>query len=295
MQNAVRVAAILPVCAVLLGCGAGGDDNKAVGYAGPDEIAQTMRQTAPQSGPQRLADGVWLGTDADGRPAFALVSGQNAVKDEDRQLFYLAVGTGTGNYVPTHTGFATSKNGDIWADHIMAFTDLVHLGVRGHVSISSKLNSEIYFHDTSATMTKYILSYSNENYRISGFDKLQGNYSNAAQTPHGRPACRRCGTQFVKIDQHGSLAGRIAGCSLNGTLSVIDRGRNLYRLNLNVKSDSAASSCLVGSRTTDEVHLTGLAALAPLQDGPAPRLVFSTATSLPGGAMAMVAGAIPKQ
>lgn len=287
MKKAMQFAAVLPLCAALFGCGGGSAaDSQRPADAGSSALSATEFHA---SGSQRLADGAWVGTDRDGKPAFALVSQY----DSTRNQFFLATGVGIDNYTGLYSGYLQLHDGDIGGATVLGLSDILDLGLRGHVDAANTFSSEIFASGTGGVLAKYALSYSADNARPADLKQLAGNYSPLARSNPGETKFDATGAQRLSIDGNGRLRGHIPFCELDGYVRSMAAG-NLYQLFLTATPESAAHSCLTFDASGEPISLSGLASLVTLPNDKVASLLFAT-SGFRGGKVQMLSGAIPKQ
>ncbi|WP_426162353.1 hypothetical protein [Pseudoduganella sp. R-34] len=285
MNHKLKIAALLPLCATLLACGGGGT------HAGASTSSLTPAPAFKPSGSQRLADGIWFGTNADGKPAFALLHGQN---NDAETEFYFADGVGEDNYLGTYSGFLKLNDGDIGGASVVAPLHFVHAVMSGHADAANTLSATFDLADryvAGAPYGSYAMTYSADNNRPASLAEVRGNYSPTARTLPGYQGYDTATTPRLSIDAQGKVIGKLLGCNLDGYIRVLDPSKNIYRFSVTAKSDTPGMGCVQGD-ASESLDLNGFAALVTLPHDKVRSLIFAASG---GSNLRMLAGAVPKQ
>jgi len=284
MNNTLKIAAALPLCAALAACGGGG-----AGAQGQTGHKTDLSQGFSEAGSQRLADGVWLGKDALGKDAFALIAEDALPHRKSRTQFFIAVSSGQDNYAPFFSGDLKLQNGVIGGATVFDTFGTAELGMRGRVDAANSLSGEVLL-GGAGTSSKYDFTYSRDYNSPSDLSKLVGYYSEAARYTKGIEVQISSTATSLKIDSFGVLTGSIRGCKVNGMFTLRDNTKNLYDLTLN--SQPNTDHCATGKQN---VVLNGLATLTRLPYDRYQSLVFAAKSTIPGSESVMLAGSTPKQ
>jgi hypothetical protein len=312
MKNTFKLAAALPLCAALFGCGGGGGSGSSDGPAitvDPGKVdtpqvdpgktnptttdpTQVARSETP-AGSAGSADGIWVGVDKKtGAGAFALVS---AISVPDaRYAFYVGFDTGTTGYVSPYSGAMTVKDRLLEDADVNARENILVTYMHGRIDAAHTMIAEFDWGDPTYPQNEYALTYSSESLKPSGLDQLQGSYAGAA------PAGQSGAAPSITIDAQGKLVGHLSGCELEGTVDVQDATRNMYTLRLNVTPVGNSTACLgknarvhPGDAMSGTAHLSGIAALVTLPNNTAPSLILGARSY--DNSEAMFAEALQKQ
>lgn len=266
--------AVLPLCLTFVALG--------IGHAASDEPALAIA-------PQGIADGVWVGADHLGRPAFGLMS---SFKRGKEMQYFFATGNGAGHYMPAYAGFMTLGHGATASGAVLGPQDVAVRGMYAQRDANT-LSSRVFDARSGATESRYTLNYSIDNDILPSLEQLQGRYARSALPPADDDQDAGAALESLAIDSRGMLAGHVPGCTLNGQVTIRDADRNLYHLALTARPESPHQNCLGFDNPGDSVALSGLASLVILPNETTRSLVFA-ASGFRAGYPLMLAGAIPK-
>lgn len=303
MKNALKLASIVPFCLAVAACGGGGGAGSAAqpvaGASAPRQPSDPGKtepgQTEPgktepgattpgkeeggasgqskpaEASPNRNAAGIWFGQDRVNKAAFALVA-VDARHPEQSEYFILDAGD-AGNYSAVYTGWMEYKNHELSSfasiNPEMGAPDKLNFGA----DPANTLRSTVY-DSTGNARNDYLMAYAAQNLTSSAFTQLTGQYGS------------------LHLDAQGKLSGQIERCDVTGQLTLLEPGKNMYRIALDV-TPQAGARCGTGLRTGQPFAVQGLAALAALPGEAAPSLLLGAADKDKG--LRMLGGAFRQQ
>lgn len=290
MKNSLKVVSLAPLCLALFACGGGGGGNSSspsvpvqTGQPGPatghvtnpvtDPATTDPAITDPTKKPidpakpaaaQRVADGVWLGTNSLGSSAVALT---HDIGDQVVQMFFVDRPS-AGKEVAKFYSVAKFDNGAFKPGFVDEYRNQgLSKRMEGGVTADNVLSSGFHFPTIPTPEVSYKLSYSNNSDHPVSLDQLKGWYSSSAGAPN------------FHVDEKGLFSGELNGCAVSGKLKMPDPAKNLYMAVMYAKRADANANCQLNYDLKNEVLLVGLASLVTLPNEKTPSLVLATSTS----------------
>jgi len=244
----------------------------------------------PHGAAQGIAEGLWVGSDDQGRPAFGLMT---SFKHGKEMQYFFATRNGAGHYLPAYSGLMTLSHGTSGSGAGYGPHGLSTRGMYSERDAANTLSSRFFNAGSGAIEARYTLHYSIDNDVLPGLEQLQGRYARVVRLAGDDGQATSAIAARLAIDKRGVLDGHVPGCALNGYVAIQGPTRNLYRLSLTVRPESPHHNCLDFDNPGDSITLNGLASLAILPGETVPSLVFAT-NGYRAGYPLMLSGAIPK-